>query len=120
MYRLEDHYNWRVLRHWRIALETGNVGRKTIGTGKITNDLLGNAIKLLKDDCFPVSIICYCTVKNRKEIWMTPLWTGIFGFLDNQEYFEMAGEKIFFQDMTDTDQKAILNAQIASMWVSGD
>lgn len=119
MHRLEDNYNWKTLKHWRMAVKTGNVQIKTIEGMEITDAILENALKLLRSDCFPVSIICYRTEDNQKEIWLTPLWTGIFDFLDEERHLETTGGKLCFGDMEKDDQNHILNAQIASIWITG-
>lgn len=120
MYRLEDNYHWKTLRHWRTALEAGKVHVRIVEEEKVTEAVLNKALKLLKNDCFPIAIICWQDERNQKEIWLSSLWTGIFDFLDGRRCLERAGEKIYFGDMAYEDKDAILNAQIAAVWVAGN
>ena len=58
MHRVADNYNWKTLKHWRIAVEAGNVRIKVMENDEVSDALLRNALKLLENDCFPLAMIC--------------------------------------------------------------
>lgn len=118
MHRIEDNYKWKTLQHWRIALETGKVQIKIVEQRKITDVVIEEALKLLRNDCFPIAIICYKNKLGEKEIWLTSLWKGIFDFLDGGRCLEVEKKMIWFGEMTDDEKKSILNAQIISIWIA--
>lgn len=84
---------------------------------KVEDELVENSIKLLENNCFPVALICYRRREQEKEIWATSLWTEIFKFLENKRCIRREEENLIFRDMTDDEQKAILDAWIESVWL---
>lgn len=120
MYRIEDTYNWKTLKHWKIAMKKENVQSQTLANERITNILLTKAVMLLKEDLFPVPIMCYRGENGQKKILLTSLWTGIFDFLDDKRWLINGKEKVYFSTMTDDEQQSILKAQILSIWVTGE
>lgn len=118
MYRMQDVYGWKNLRHWALALHMGKVtiydeGEET----DVSDTVLENAVSLLLNDCFPISLICICTENMEKKIVLTPLWKGIFGYLNNERSINAKKKQIYFKEMSDDDQKSILNALIHTIWI---
>lgn len=120
MHRAADNYNWKTLKHWRIAVESGNVRTKAIETNKVPDALLKDALKLLASDCFPVTVICCKGKHGEKELLLTSLWKGIFDFLEDKRSLEIEGETVFFTKMTDDEKNSVLSAQVPSIWVESD
>lgn len=118
MYRIDDYYGWKKLKHWKRAIEMNIVGIKIVEKKEIPDDMMDSAISLLENDCFPISIICCRGEGNQKEIWMTALWFEIFEFLNNKRTLKKEGKEMWFEKMEDDKQKAILNAQISTIWLA--
>jgi len=108
------------LKHWNTALELGAVHRKIIVNKRDEEILLENAIEMLVSNCFPIAIVCYTNKKKEKEIWMTPLWVEIFNFLDGKSCIRKEDDQIYFEEMEDYKQQAVLNAWIESVWLAED
>ncbi len=118
--RIKDSYNWKTLRHWRIAAETGCVRLRMMQQEELSDELLGRALQLLKNDCFPIAMLCRIDKEQEKHICLTSLWAGIFSFLDNKRSIRIAEEDIYFEKLADDDQKLILDAHIASIWMKAE
>lgn len=117
MYRIKDNYNWKRLEQWKTVLDQGEVDWRSMERTEVEDTVLEEAVMLLKKDCFPVAIVCCYKKDRRKEIIGTPLWNGIFSFLEGKRYIKTEGRKIFFQDMDAMEKKQILSAHIFAMWV---
>ncbi len=117
MHRVENYYHWKTLEHWKIAMEAGDVQMKAAEGEEITDDILGKALSLLENNCFPVSLICYRDTEDQKVVFLTPLWAGVFKFLNNERCVQREEQRVRFQEMTDDEQKAILGAWIGSIWI---
>lgn len=118
MYRIKDYYHWKKLSQWKFVLETGNVGWKKTVDGHAEDAVLENALYLLINNCFPTAMICHCTQEDKKEILATPLWEGIFAFINNERQITHEDTHICFRDMKPEDQYAVLEAEIFSIWVT--
>lgn len=120
MHRIENHYKWKTLKHWKRATEAGAVQVKIIEETGIEESLFEKAIELLENNCFPVTIICCQNEARQREIWMTSLWREIFNFLGNRRCIKRDGKEIGFTEMEADEQNAILNAWIESIWIAKD
>lgn len=120
MHRVADNYNWKTLKHWRIAVEAGNVRIKVMENDEVSDALLRNALRLLENDCFPLAMICCKEKHGQKELFLTSLWKGIFDFLEDKRSLEIDGETVFFTKMADDKQKSVLSAQVPSIWIESD
>lgn len=117
MHRLIDYYNWNTLKEWLYVVEKGSVKRLSVENGELEQNILDRIIFLLKNDCFPISIICICKEDQSKTIIETTIWKGIFEYIDNKRFCIDYGKKLYFKDLSKEDQNNILNAQISSVWV---
>lgn len=117
MHRIEDNYNWRRLEQWKTVLDKGNVKWRCVEQEEVEDTVLEEAVILLKKNCFPVAIVCCCKEDRSREILGTPLWNGIFSFLEDRRCINIGGRAIFFKDMDTTEKKQILSAHIFAIWV---
>lgn len=117
MNRIKDYYNWKRLEQWKMVLDKGNVGWRYINPVEVNDAILEEAVMLLKNDCFPIAIVCCCKEDRCKEIMGTPLWNGIFSFLESRRCIKIGGHEVFFKDLNALERKKILDAQISSIWV---
>lgn len=120
MHRTENYYKWKMLKHWKKAIEAGAVQIKIIEEIRIEDSLLEKAIGMLENNCFPITIICCQNEDRQREIWMTSLWVAIFNFLGNRRCIRRDGKEINFTGMGADEQNAILNAWIESIWIAED
>lgn len=121
MYRIKNAYNWKSLRHWTTALENGMaVYLNEYNLMDADDYMLENALKLLHNDCFPISLMCIYREECSCKICLTPLWKGIFDFIKNERSICINGERILFSDIMDDEQKKILSATIFSIWISNE
>ncbi len=118
MYRIKDNYNWKTLKHWKIAMRAENVQNQIVDKEEITDALLVKAVMLLKEDLFPIPIICYKEENGQKKILLTSLWAGIFDFLDNKRWLSNGKKEICFSTMAHDERQSILEAQVLSIWVT--
>ena len=119
MHRICNIYDWKYLKHWFTALENGKAvcaGKQ--GIEESGDEELGNAVKLLLNDCFPISIICIYYEKSECRILLTPLWKSIFNFLKSKRSVKINDRIAYFNDFTDDEQNAILNALITAIWIA--
>lgn len=117
MYRIKDYYNWTRLEHWKSVLDKGSVGWQVLDPGEVEDAVLEKAIVLLKENCFPVAIVCCCKEDRSKEVLGTPLWNGIFSFLEDKRTIKTENGTICFKDMDDLEKRKILEAHIFAIWV---
>lgn len=120
MHRLKDYYNWNTLKEWLYVVEKGSVKPLRVENGELEQHILDKIIFLLKNDCFPISMICMCKEDQSKTIIETRIWKGIFEYIDNKRFCIDCGMKIYFKDLDKEDQRNILNAQISSVWIEND
>lgn len=100
-----------------MALNNGYVKwRETDETG-VDNSVLEQAIMLLRNDCFPIAIVCCCKEDRNKEILGTSIWKEIFSFLENKRTVRIAENDVLFMDMDVLERNKILSAHILSIWV---
>lgn len=119
MHRIGNIYDWKNLRHWLTALTNGKVAymneQKIAECG---DHELENALWLLSQDCFPISLICFYFAEDECRILLTPLWKSIFRFLNNGRGAQINGRKAYFNEITDDEQKSFLHASISAIWMS--
>lgn len=84
---------------------------------EVEDTALEEAIMLLKSNCFPIAIVCCCKEDYSREILGTPLWKGIFSFLEGKRCIRTNGRTIFFKEMEDKEKREILDAHIFSIWI---
>lgn len=117
MYRIDDNYNWKTLEQWKYVVDIGNVAWEKYEETKVSDSVLEKALKLLADNCFPSAIVCCLMRDGKKVLLVTPLWEGIFSFLNNKRAVKIKGRMTYFDELKAIDKKVILNAEIFSIWV---
>ncbi len=80
-----------------MVLNKGTVGWRYINSAEVNAAILEEAVILLKNDCFPIAIVCCCKEDRCKEIMGTPLWNGIFSFLESRRCIRIDGHKVFLR-----------------------
>ncbi len=115
--RIEDNYNWQRLWQWKFVIEQGGVEWSREGDVKADNAALVQAISLLKENCFPIAMICVVR-SGKKSVLETPLWNAVFEFLHNKRGIEMGQKTVYFDHLSATEKTSILNAEIFSIWLS--
>lgn len=119
--RVNDYYNWTKLSHWNDALIDGSVTWGQISDEKHVRDIvLYSAVELLINNCYPISLICCYTYMNEKMLLYTPLWNDIIQFVNGKRSIFVNERNVFFQDFSEDERYAILNANVCSVWIAGD
>lgn len=120
MHRIEDYYNWTILRHWKYVIDKGCVKWKVVQEEEIEDAVLDRALQALVHDCFPFAIVCCCMEDEGKVIWALPIWAAIIRFLNGERNIRTEKGIVSFEDM-DTDKRcAILNAHVLAVWMKED
>lgn len=118
--RIKDYYHWTKLSHWNDALINGSVTWGQMSDRKdIEDNVLCNAVELLIYNCYPISLICYHANMNGKVLLYNPLWNGIIQFVNGRRSIFVDGKDVFFQDLSENERCAILNANVHSVWITG-
>lgn len=118
--RIKDYYHWTKLSHWNDALINGSATWGQMSGGKdIEDNVLCSAVELLINNCYPISLICYHADTNGKVLLYDPLWYDIIQFVNGKRGIFVNEKSVHFQDLSENERCAILNANVHSVWITG-